>query len=98
MGFSRIDYWTKLPFLPPEAPPDPGIELLSPASPALAGRLFTTEPPGNDLSKLQEMAKDRESWHVAVLGVEKRRAERLNDNTWEALWSSVLPQKYLLNE
>ena len=26
--------------------PDPGIELASLASPALAGRFFTTEPPG----------------------------------------------------
>ena len=73
MGFSRQDYWTKLPFLPPGDPPDPGIELLSPASAALAGRLFTTEIPGNDLSKLREMVKDRESWHVAVLGVAERR-------------------------
>ena len=26
--------------------PDPGIELVSPVSPTLAGRFFTTEPPG----------------------------------------------------
>ena len=30
--------------------PDPGIELASPASPALADRFFTTEPPGKPLT------------------------------------------------
>ena len=35
-----------MPILPPRDLSDPGIEPASPASPALAGRLFTTEPPG----------------------------------------------------
>ena len=43
MGFSRQEYWGGLPFPSPEYPPHPGTE---PASPALAGRFFTTEPPG----------------------------------------------------
>ena len=30
--------------------PDPGIELMSRASPAMAGRFFTTAPPGKPLS------------------------------------------------
>ena len=30
-------------------PPDPGIELVAPASSALASGFFTTEPPGNSL-------------------------------------------------
>ena len=33
-------------FPPPGDCPDPGIELVSPASPALTGEFFTTEPPG----------------------------------------------------
>ena len=44
MGFPREEYWSGLPFPPPRDLPDPGIY---PASPALAGRFFTTEPPGN---------------------------------------------------
>ena len=36
-----------LPFPPPGDLPNPGIEPGSPASPALAGRFFTTEPPGS---------------------------------------------------
>ena len=43
MGFSRQEYWSGLPFSTPGDLPNPGIEL---ASPALAGRFFTTVPPG----------------------------------------------------
>ena len=46
MEFSRQEYWSGLPFRPPGVLPDPGIERESPVFPALAGRLFTTEPPG----------------------------------------------------
>ena len=42
MGFSRQEYWSGLPFLPPGDLPDPGIKLESPTSSALAGRFFTT--------------------------------------------------------
>ena len=41
----RQEYWSGLPFPPPEDLPDPGIK---PESPALAGRLFTAEPPQGD--------------------------------------------------
>ena len=43
MKFSRQEYWNVLPLPSPGDLPNPGIEL---ASPALAGGLFTTEPPG----------------------------------------------------
>jgi len=43
MGFLRQEYWSGLPFPSPGDLPDPGIK---PASPALAGGFFTTEPPG----------------------------------------------------
>ena len=42
MGFSRQEYWSALPFPTLEDLPDPGIELLSLAPPAWAGRFFTT--------------------------------------------------------
>ena len=32
MGFSRQEYWSGLPFLPPGDLPDPGVEPVSPAS------------------------------------------------------------------
>ena len=44
MGFPRQEYWSGLPFPFPGDLPNPRIEL---ASPALAGKFFTTEPPGN---------------------------------------------------
>ena len=44
MGFSRQGYWNGLLFPPPGDLPNPGIELASPASPALTDRFFTTEP------------------------------------------------------
>ena len=46
MEISRQEYWSGLPFLPPEDLPDPGIKPTSPMPPALAGGFFTTEPPG----------------------------------------------------
>ena len=46
MGFSRQKYWSGWPFPPPGDLLDPGIELASPASPALAGGFFTNEPSG----------------------------------------------------
>ena len=40
--FSRQEYWSMLPCLPPGDLPNPGIEPMSPMSPALAGRFFTS--------------------------------------------------------
>ena len=46
MGFPRQESWSGLPFPPPGNLPNSGME---PVSPALAGRFFTTEPPGKRL-------------------------------------------------
>ena len=43
LGFPRQECWSGLSFPSPGDLPHPGIE---PASPALAGRFFTTEPAG----------------------------------------------------
>ena len=40
MGFSKQEYWSRLPFPSPGDLPDPVID---PLSPTLAGRFFTTE-------------------------------------------------------
>ena len=42
MVFPRPEYWSGLPFPPPGDLPNLGVE---PVSPALAGEFFTTEPP-----------------------------------------------------
>ena len=49
MEFSRQEYWSGLPFLSSGVLLDPGIES---ASPAFAGRFFTTESPGKFLLHL----------------------------------------------
>ena len=49
MEFSRQEYWSGLPFPPPGDLPDPGIKPTSLTSPSLAGRFFTTQPPGKPL-------------------------------------------------
>ena len=46
IGFSKQEYWSGLPCPPPGDLPNSKTELLSPVSPALAGRFFTSEPPG----------------------------------------------------
>ena len=43
MGFSRQEYWSRLPFPSPGELPDPGIE---PRSPSLEADALTSEPPG----------------------------------------------------
>ena len=44
--FSRQEYWSGLPFPPPVDLPNLGIKPVSPVSPVLASKFFTTEPPG----------------------------------------------------
>ena len=41
MGFSRQEYWSRLPCCPPANVPDPKIEPTFLMSPALAGGFFT---------------------------------------------------------
>ena len=46
MEFSQQEYWDNLPFASPGDLLNPGIELASPDSLALAGKFFTAEPLG----------------------------------------------------
>ena len=47
IGFPRQEYWSGLPFPTLGDLPGPGIK---PMSPTLAGKFFTTEPPGSLLA------------------------------------------------
>ena len=49
MGFPRQGCGSGLPLPPPGDLPNGGVESVSPSSSALAGELFTTEPPGNPI-------------------------------------------------
>ena len=48
-GFSRQEYWSGLLFPPPGGLSNPGFEPVSSVFLELAGRFFTTEPPGKPL-------------------------------------------------
>ena len=52
MGFSRQEYWSGLPYSPPGDLPDPGMETVTPASPALQADSFPTEPPGKPVKSI----------------------------------------------
>ena len=70
MGFSRQEYWHGLPFLSSGDLPNPGNK---PVSPALAGRFFTTEPPGKPIIPLRRSSKSKTlsilllcfTWHAS---------------------------------
>ena len=52
MGFSRQEYWSGLPCLPPGHLPNPGIKPEFPVAPPLQVEFLPTEPPGKPLSWL----------------------------------------------
>ena len=58
MEFSRQEYWVGLPFPPPGDLSNPGIKSASLASPALAGKFFTTELPGKPSGMLLSHKKE----------------------------------------
>ena len=53
MGFSCQEYWTGLLYPPPGDLPNPGIKLISLASPALLADSLPTEPAGKPISTLR---------------------------------------------
>ena len=56
MGFFRQEYWSGLPFPPPEDLPDPGIKPMLPVSPALQQILYQLSqlyPPLKSQKKLK---------------------------------------------
>ena len=58
MEFSRQEYWRGVPLSTRGDRPDPKIQAASLASPALAGRFFTTAPPGKPRTPLAFRSKE----------------------------------------
>ena len=54
MGFSRQEYWSRLPFPPPRDLPNPRTES---KSPALAGGFSTTKLPVKPLGEIESQKK-----------------------------------------
>ena len=76
MGFSRQEYWSGSPYSSPRDLPDPGIKPASLASPALAGRFFTTEP----LQKLScAMGSDKWKLYFLLLSLSGDRSRDCRD-------------------
>jgi len=73
MEFSGLEYWSGLSFPTPGDLPHPGIEPMSLESPALAGRFFTTAPPGKPIRKVPKLNSVR-------AGIQKRIALIINTN------------------
>ena len=59
LEFSRQEYWSGLLFPIPRDLPDPWAEPISPESPALAGRFFTTTPPGIGALVIEGLARGK---------------------------------------
>ena len=64
-GISRQEHWSGWPFPSPGDLPDPGI---TPASPAVAGGSFTTEPPGKPLPNVVAVYSLGHVWLFATPG------------------------------
>ena len=62
MGFSRQECWSVLPSPPPGDFPSPGVKLVSPAAPALAGEFFTTAP----LESTVPVISSASPWHLTL--------------------------------
>ena len=65
MGFSRQEHWSGLPFHTPGYLTEPGVELTSLVSPALADGFFTTSPIRVSV-QFSSLATTRESLHASV--------------------------------
>ena len=57
MGFSREEYWSKLPVPTPRDPPNPGIE---PGSPTLQADSLPSEPPAKPMTNIESILKSRD--------------------------------------
>ena len=77
MEFSRQEYWSGFPFPLAGDLPDPGIEPMSPSSPALAGGFFTTEPPGKPLVLVKWLKEQEDICGNTEWAAEKRNRASL---------------------
>ena len=96
LGFSRQEYWSGLPFPPPEDLPNPGTE---PGSPALQADSLPTEPPGkppNQFIFLQEVP----SGSTSTLLVEGETDQEVSVllSTRVTIWVAAAPSHWDLWE
>ena len=99
MEFSRQEYWSGLLFYSPGDLPNQEIK---PESPALAGRLFTTAPPGKPhciYNIISDQSLSR-VWLFATPWITARQASRSITNSQSSLTltsiESVMPSSHLI--
>ena len=78
MGFSRQEYWSKLPFPPPGDLPDPGTEPMSLMSPALAGEFFTASAAGKPIEYLTLKEFEMQQFQVELSEASLKQIIRLS--------------------
>ena len=86
MKSSKQAYWSGLPFPTPGDFPNPGIEPVSLASPALAGRFFTSVPPGKPTVRDRgggEMIQPKVVYGTKAKGREVQGAGISSVNYWK---------------
>ena len=82
-AFPKQECWSGLPFPSPGDLPNPRIKL---RSPALAGKFFTTEPPGESWNNIYTM-----ELYLYYLGLEGNPAIWNNTNEW--IWRAYAKWK-----
>ena len=84
MGFSRQEYWSRLPIPTPGDLPNPGIEPVSLASPALVDWFYTTAAPE------KPEVKGKQVQFLARSLVVKGRREKDQGLEWMGHWVNIL--------
>ena len=79
MGFSRQEYWSGVPLPSPGDLPDPGIKL---SSPTLAGRFFTSVPPGKPSNNCPLQKGTMNKWAFPLRKKHKLRREDVSSCTY----------------
>ena len=87
VGFPRQEYWSGLPFPSPGDLPNPGMQ---PASPALSGRFFITEPSGKP-PKFQLKASKNKERKSRILSGDSSRTIYTGDFPGGSVVKSPLP-------
>ena len=77
MEFSRQEYWSGLPFPPPEDLCNPGIKPVSLVSPALAGGVVTTAPLGIPRKDLEILKWQICNEYTNIKGIRSQRITML---------------------
>ena len=79
--------WSGFPFPTPGDLPDPGMEPVSPGSPALAGKFFTTAPPGKPLINYTSTKKKKDRCVLTKITYGDTRCCLLNTSIWLPQWT-----------